>query len=205
MEKTRLISVVTLFLILSGMFILFPIQPSILFAEPPSTPNPDTWITNGYVTAIAPAGPVTYIGGNFTYVGPSNGSGARIDATTGNALPPYMNVKDYIATVAPDGSGGWYIGGIFSEVGGFARSNIAHILSDGTLDPSWNPNADYSVQSIAVSGNIVYVGGEFTKIGGQDRSRLAALDATTGLVTDWNPNANNPVYALAGSGGLVYV
>ncbi len=49
-----------------------------------STPDQQAWVTNGTVVAIA-IGPdgTTYIGGNFTYVGPNTGGGAALDATSG--------------------------------------------------------------------------------------------------------------------------
>ena len=49
-----------------------------------STPDAQPWVTNGVVRAIAiaPDG-TTYIGGDFTYVGPNTGSGAALDASSG--------------------------------------------------------------------------------------------------------------------------
>ena len=47
-----------------------------------SIPREETWVTNGTVSAIATTPTTTYIGGEFTYVGPYTGSGVPIDATT---------------------------------------------------------------------------------------------------------------------------
>jgi hypothetical protein len=40
-----------------------------------ATPNPDAWVTDGTVYAIAQVGDTTYIGGSFDYVGPQTGRG----------------------------------------------------------------------------------------------------------------------------------
>ena len=154
-----------------------------VLAQPPDTPNPDTWVTDNNVNAIAHANGITYIGGGFTYVGPNTGHSAALSVTTGKPLPPYARVDGNIWTAVSDGAGGWYIGGEFWQVCGVTRNNIAHILSDGTLDASWNPNANSGVAALAVSGSVIYAGGWFTSIGGQTRNYIAALDATTGLAT----------------------
>jgi len=165
------------------------------------------WTTNGAVSAVLPSpdGSTIYIGGYFTYVGPTTGSGAAIDSSTGNIDSGMPRVAGgWINAVVPDGSGGWYIGGGFSSVGGTARGSIAHIKSDKTVDANFNPNADNEVYAIALSGSTVYVGGHFTSIGGETRNRIAALDAATGLATSFNPNVNSVVNALALSGSTLY-
>src|SRR5438128_1730809 len=98
-----------------------------------------TWVTNGVVDAIAPAGGVTYIGGRFNYVGPRTGFGVGISASTGQSTglpeitghPPTADFTEVNAAVA-DGSGGWFVGGLFSHAGGVARSNLVHIKSNGS-------------------------------------------------------------------------
>jgi len=165
--------------------------------------NPNFWVTNGAVHAIVPDGNIIYISGDFTYVGPPNGSGAPLSAATAELAGPFPKVVGAINTVISDGSGGWFIGGGFGSVGGLVRSGLAHVLADGSV-AAWNPNANASVHAIAMSGNTVYVGGQFTNIGGQSRNYIAALDATTGTATAWAPDADSTVFALAVSGGTVY-
>ena len=46
----------------------------------------EVYVTDGTVVAVAQAGGTIYIGGNFSYVGPSTGSAVPIDAATGAAL-----------------------------------------------------------------------------------------------------------------------
>ena len=179
--------------------------PVAALAGPLDTPLDSGWVTNGTVYAIAhdDASGLTYIGGDFTEVRPSNTSGAPIYASSGLPWASFPKVNGTILAVAADGAGGWYIGGTFTQAGSLARNNIAHILSDGNVDPVWNPNASDAVWALAVSGGTVYAGGWFTSIGGQPRNYIAALDRN-GIPTDWNPDADNIVYGLATSGGTVY-
>ena len=99
------------------------------------TVREDTWITNGPVRAIVTTPETTYIGGDFTHVGPFTGGGVPIDASTGAAVATYPKVNGTVIACIPDGSGGWYIGGYFDKVGGVVRNNIAHILANGSVDP----------------------------------------------------------------------
>jgi hypothetical protein len=174
-SKLLLVMVLTV----AGAPILFPGGLTKAFASPPDTPNSNTWVTDGAVYAIANMGPILYIGGGFTRIGPNTGYGASLSASTGRPMLPYSKVNGTVMVSVPDGSGGWYLGGYFTQVGDVARNNIAHILSNGTLDASWNPNADYSVWTLAVSGGTVYVGGDFSSIGGETRNYIAAIDAST--------------------------
>ena len=182
-------------LILAGLLLTFGLSLDLNAASPP-IPNPKPWVTNGPVWAIAPSGPVTYIGGNFSYVGPNTGKSAPLSLATGEPIPPLSRINNTVEAVVPDGSGGWYIGGSFVHVCGVERGSIAHILADGGLDILFNPNADAQVYALALSGGVLYVGGAFTNIGGQQRNYIAALDATTGLATSWNPNADSGIFGL---------
>ena len=173
-----------------------------------STPDPQVWVTNGTVRAMATAADgTTYIGGSFLYVGPATGSGVALNATSGARDTSFPFVDGRVDAAVPDGAGGFYISGTFTVVGGFARNNIAHILAGGSVDAAFDPSANNSVMALAVSGTTVYAGGGFTVIGGQSRNGIAALDATTGAATAWNPNAGGTspyVWALAVSGSTVY-
>ncbi|MDZ7289520.1 MAG: PQQ-binding-like beta-propeller repeat protein [candidate division KSB1 bacterium] len=199
-------------------FITFaPLFLSLLFytsnaSAQPSIPRDSTWITNGNVYAVAYAKGITYIGGDFSYVGPNTWYGAALNTTTGMPDLKFPRVNGSIFIVTPDGANGWYIGGKFTKVGNFTRNGIAHIQADGTVDPNWNPNAtgnlvNYGspIHAIVVSGSTVYVGGNFTNIGGQPRRGIAALDAATGLATAWNPNASSLVRAIVVNGTTVYL
>jgi trimeric autotransporter adhesin len=194
-----------IFFALLGIHLFMAFFPENILAVPPSTSNPSAWVTDGTVYAIAPAGPITYIGGNFNYVGPNTGAFVSLDPATGYATSPYARVNGPVFAVIPDGSGGWYIGGNFTGVLGVARNNLAHILADGSLDLNWNPDVTGSVSCLAKSGGTIYIGGAFARVNNQTRNFLAAIDAATGALLTWNPDANGPVHALAIGRGGVYV
>ena len=163
------------------IFILFPI--ALVFSQP-DVPYPEMWETNGPVYAIAVEGNYTYIGGNFTSVGPNLRYGAKLTVLNDWPDLTFPKVNGPIYTTISDGTGGWYIGGQFTKVGAFTRNYIAHIFSDGTVDPTWNPNANHIVRSIAIDGSDIYVGGHFTSIGGVARNKIAKLNNSNGNAED---------------------
>ncbi|MGI0016600.1 MAG: hypothetical protein ACREBU_24520, partial [Nitrososphaera sp.] len=193
--------------------LLMALQQSAIHAiAQPSTPRDSTWITNGPVHAVAYSKGLTYIGGDFTYVGPNTGYGAALNTTTGAPDLKFPKVNGAIHVVTADGADGWYIAGNFTKVGDFTRNWIAHIKADGTVDPNWDPNPSGSFSSaathiyaIVVSGSTVYIGGNFTSIGGQQRRGLAALEASTGQASSWNLNVANIVRTLAIKGETMYI
>ena len=77
---------------LSILALLVMIGETQAIALPPDTPNPNTWVTDLWVNAIAVDGNTIYMGGQFTYVGPNTGHGASISTATGAALLPYLQV-----------------------------------------------------------------------------------------------------------------
>lgn len=82
----------------------------------PQTANPDMAVANLPVRAVAVDGNYTYIGGDFTYVGPNTGNGVKVSTTSQIPDGSFPKVNGYIRAAVPDGSGGWYIGGSFSRV-----------------------------------------------------------------------------------------
>ncbi len=147
-----------------------------------------------------------YIGGDFTYIGPSTGSGVVVDTSAGIVQSGWPEVNGDVYAAISDGSDGWYIGGSFSEitdsVSTYTRNNVAHISSAGTVT-SWDPSTNGAVHAMAVNGTSVYIGGDFTTIGGQARNNIALTDSS-GTTTSWDPGANGVVRTLAVSGTSVY-
>lgn len=100
-------------------------------------PEPGTYATNGVVDALARGNGATYLGGNFTRVGPRVGHGIEVstaDATPGD-LPDVAGGR--VLAVVGDGAGGWYVGGDFTSVGGQPHAGVAHIDAAGELDPGF--------------------------------------------------------------------
>jgi hypothetical protein len=62
-------------LIVLALFLYLTHFPGAL-AQASETVDPNTWITNGDVYAVAPSGNTVYIGGDFSYVGPNNEQGS---------------------------------------------------------------------------------------------------------------------------------
>jgi len=170
-----------------------------------SIPDPDAWVTNGDVHAIAHSGGITYLGGDFSHIGPLTWSWVPLDITSGQLSGSYPKVVGSANASVADGLGGWYIGGSFKQVGAVACSGLAHMLSDGSMDAAWTPPMDGYIYSLAISGATIYVGGHFTSIDGQPRNSIASFNTVTGKLTAWNPDANGVVYRIAVSGATIYV
>src|SRR5262245_54052553 len=157
-------------------------------AAPTALPLPTWGAVGGGVDAIALSGTTAYIGGAFTYVGPSAGGFLAFDGSSGALDPTWPQLRGDGAALAPDGAGGWYIGGSFTAVGGLARQGLAHLRADGTVDPSWAPSISgpfATVLALAVAGSTVYVGGQFQAANGVARNNLAAFDLS-GAVTSFD-------------------
>jgi hypothetical protein len=175
--------------------------------------DPEFWLPNGTVDAIAASGRTIYLGGRFTTVAPYTGGLVALDAANGANLKQLPRVEGSINAMVPDGAGGWYIGGSFRRVGGIVRRNLARINADGSVNATWDPKATNGantddggfVSGIALVNNTVYVTGYFQYIGGQDRSHIAALNPNTGAATAWNPGADEGIRTLVVKDSTLYV
>ena len=112
-------------------------------------------------------GNTMYVGGAFSYAGPSTGRGVLLDSQTGLYDKNFPKVNGTVMVCIPDNSGGWYIGGQFTKVGSEYRNSVAHIRTGGQVD-DWNPNIIYSnqqiygsplVDAIALNNSIIYING----------------------------------------------
>ena len=161
----------------AGALVVVPtVADAASFSSVPTT----TWVTNGLVDSVLPAGKVVYIGGAFSYVGPNTGSGVPLGLRSGSALARFPRINGTVRAVVSDGHGGYYIGGSFDRVGGVLRVNLAHVTVDGRVVSTWDPDPTGEVLALSLRGSILYVGGQFTLIGGRARDHIAALSARTG-------------------------
>ncbi len=216
------ISSLVLFLIVSVSTILIPNSTwkkifsgrfNLFAATYSATPNPEVYITNNDVNAVAPDGSGgVYIGGAFTTFGLNVGRGVPLTTSDGLPVAVYPKVNNEVDAVIEDGSGGWYIGGSFTQVGTESTGNVAHILSNGTVDTSFDPNFDGGdVLAFALSPDktILYVGGTISSVNqlSNNRNNIAAVYTSNGLLVDgFDPEADGYVdtLALTADGNTLY-
>lgn len=179
-----------------------------------ATPLDSVYTTDGTVSAVATTGTRTFLGGNFTRVGPVTGNiatflPAMLDPTPGYRMasrPIFTNNLVYVSI--PDGAGGWYVGGQFTQWQGLPRQGLAHLLADGTLSPfapALSGGGTFSgVRALALAGGRLYVGGDFTTLGGQPCDPLLAFENDSNAPLAWNSGVTAPVHSLLASGDTLY-
>ena len=186
--------------------IFFPVTVKEAEAVFSPTPLSSGVVTDGAVYSIARSNTTTYIGGNFTYIGPNTGGFVPVSSTSGLPSGTYPRVNGTVFVSVSDGSGGLYIGGSFSTVDNYSKVNLAHINGDGSVDVAFQAVPGGTVYGLALSGSTLYVAGAFTVMnGGVTRNRLAAVNASTGVLTSWDPNIGGSVYTMILSGSSIYI
>ena len=175
---------------------------------PPTTPDPDLWVTDGPVRSLAYDAGVLYVGGDFGWIGPPTGGFAVLDERSGAVRTGLPRAQGQVHDVEPDGQGGWFLAGDFYTVDDSGCRYLAHIRADGTLD-DWCADVDEPVWSIALLDGRLFLGGEFHHVGGQERQRIAAVDAATGQLLAWDPagtatmESSEQIYSVEAADGLV--
>jgi PKD repeat protein len=161
------------------------------------TPN----IGNGATEAIVQVGTRMVIGGSFTSVTPTAGTGAgkavtrnrifAFNATTGaldtGFAPSFNGEVDAIVPTA-DGSA-VYVGGTFTSVNGVSTRLSEFNLTTGARIATFNPSFNGQIKDLALVGNRLLVAGNFTTVNGAAHGGLVSLNATTGA-TDPYLNIN---------------
>ncbi len=154
-----------------------------------------TWGVDGHVSAIAPAGDLAVVVGDFDMtLGPSGdehavSSVALFRPATGTFEDWPVAVDGPVLAAAVDGDT-VYLAGDFRHVGGAPRVSLAAVsLSTGAVLP-WNPQANISVEALAVSGGNVYLGGAFTTLtddtGSVDAAHLARISSSGVVDRTWS-------------------
>ncbi|MBN8429045.1 MAG: hypothetical protein J0L65_16440, partial [Xanthomonadales bacterium] len=179
--------------------------PDPLAAQPAPRPLPDFWHPDGPVYALSSLGETLYLGGNFTYVGPINGSVGAANASDGTVTFQLPELEGDVLAIARSAAGDLYLGGNFTlSRGGY--TNLVRILPNGQLDPWFRPYPTGPVRALALgSGHTLYVGGDFQRISGTTRRFLTGLDATSGAANAWAPACQAAVHVLTVSGDTVFV
>ncbi|HET8872356.1 MAG TPA: hypothetical protein VFM83_01600 [Gaiellaceae bacterium] len=144
------------------------------------------------VLAVAPAGPVVYVGGEFAAVGGEARAGiAAIESGSGRPTDWRADADGGVETLVVSGST-LYAGGDFEHVGGTARDMLAAFdVATGKIR-SWNPRLGVGtplgfVGAVAPAGTRVFVGGRFSVESGRVSPMLAAFDVATAKPTAWRP------------------
>ncbi len=147
-------------------------------------------INDGAVTAIVQVGDTMVVGGTFTSVTPSGGTGLAqayvlaFDATTGAIRTGFRPVLDGAVNAlvaAPDGRS-VYVGGAFSTVNGVRSKSITRLsLTDGSRVTSFRtPVLNGVVTDLRLSAGRLWLGGNFSKMYQQPQVAIATVDAATG-------------------------
>jgi hypothetical protein len=149
------------------------------------------------VNALAVAGEVVLVGGDFDSLGGQQCSNLGAVDKVGGTATAWRPQPDYRVKGMLLHGGLVYVGGNFLTIGGQSRQCLASVDVHTGRATTWNPvagsfpsseDAGPFVGGFAVTDSCVYVVGHFTSIGGQLRGGAAQLDLATGAATPWNPN-----------------
>lgn len=169
-------------------------------------PKSGLGVVDGPVSAIELGADAVYLGGDFSYAGPRNGSVAAFDVGTWARVEGFPFIEGTVYAVEPDGAGGWFVGGQFLKVDGLAATNLIHVTSDQKWDRTWDASVvGAGVYALAVDGDRLFIGGQIQRVKGVVRRGLAAVSVATADLLDWPASVNGSVYAVALSGGDLYV
>lgn len=175
----------------------------------------------GWVDDVVHHEGVYYLGGDFTGLRASDGSGAvarahlgACDATSGAVLPFAPTTDGRVYVLAVEGEH-LYVGGDFTQIDGLSRPYLGRVsLATGALDTTWTPTPNKRVEALLVdaAASAVYVGGKFSTMNGVARQRLAAVDLASGALFGFataiayqGPETTGNVTALARDGDRLYV
>lgn len=173
--------------------------------------NPSPTPASQTVAALARAGGVVYVGGQFTAVGGQARSFvAALDETTG-AATAWNPAADGDVRALAVAAGTVHVGGSFGTIGGGTGLLFARLdAGTGAHVTGFRPAAGYasSVRRLARRGDgKIVVTGDFRMAGkaGAPRFGILRLDADGSLDPDWNPVPNHQVDDVAVSGTTTFV
>ncbi|OYU94283.1 MAG: hypothetical protein CFE21_17000 [Bacteroidetes bacterium B1(2017)] len=162
------------------------------------------WETDGQVNATLRLNNKIYLGGEFSYIGPSTGSFGAYNLTQNQLLSTGISIRGMVNAMVTDNAGNTYLGGNFS-VNGASFISLAKFGPGMVLDNSFKPSINGAIQKMVINNNSLYIAGPFSTINSQFRVGLAAFDLTTSTLSSFAPNPDGQVNSLATSNGVLYV
>jgi hypothetical protein len=166
---------------------------------------------NGIGHRIVPAGTDLIVGGSFSSVGMSLGSGLALDISTGAVLFTIPLANGAIEAVETDPTGNWYLGGSFTSIGGISLPGLAKLNTNGTIDLSFIPSIEFPVletptlRSLKYVDGHLYLSGNFMKVSDQWRKGVAIMNATTASVVSSEFYPASRPFAAEKVGDKIYV
>jgi hypothetical protein len=172
--------------------------------EPSATPA-----FNGPVYAVAAAGDVVYVGGEFTAAVIKGKQTPRqrlaaINVATGTLLDWAPAADRTVRALAVEPGGVW-AGGDFQTVNGQPRDSLARISTTGVLDAASYKISGGTPRALAIGHGRLYVAGLFTGVNGASRGNVAAIDLATLALSTWATRTDDLVTSLAVNGDRIYL
>ena len=123
--------------------------------------------------SIASGHSTYYLLGNFTDIGPNNGSALVLDTATHSILSSrHSKINGLVNAAVPDGQGGFFVGGNFTRVGDSSCPYLAHLDSHGA--PLSLPiQLDGIVNALLRKNDTLFIGGAFQTFNGKTQPYFA--------------------------------
>ncbi|NLG17252.1 MAG: PQQ-binding-like beta-propeller repeat protein [Fibrobacter sp.] len=180
-----------------NFLLIFLLVTSTTATNLPETCREETWVPNGIVNTIHPAGDIVYIGGSFNSVGPYTGSCAVIDQNSGNLIDGFPKFGGRINAVCSDSDGGICLAGDFFYGKNSRKEQITYFSSQKKNEPVWSVKVDssYNIYTMLLHDSTLYVGG---------RSYVKAYDIKTGKALDWRLPVKGDVTCITQYKSMLY-
>lgn len=166
--------------------------------------NQNFWETDGEVKAVLSKPGKLYVGGSFSYIGPTTGSAGVVSTTNGQTLAGNLGISGMVMASVADASGNVYLGGDF-KINGTQSATLVKVTSANTIDPAFSFAIDGKVTSLAINNNSLFAAGDFSFVNSQLRAGIAAIDLATNSLSSFAPNPDGKINTLASGNGNLYV
>ena len=162
------------------------------------------WETNGQVNATAKLNNKLYIGGEFSYVGPSSGCFGAFNTSSNQVTFNNTKITGQVTASVSDNAGNVYLAGDFS-INGSQRKSLAKFSSAMVYDPNFQFTFDGALLQLAVNNNNLFLAGQFSTVNSSVRNGLAAIDLSSNTLTPFSPNPDGQIKTLQSANGVLFV